>query len=118
MDFNNRLKIWMKENGIKQIDIADKANVTKGYVSNVATGKIPPSNTLVQALSEMSGKSVHWWLFGENEYKGLASLNTLIDTFIKSGDIKQDGTYDEKIKIILHTMLDKEISNKLKEAQH
>lgn len=117
MDFNDRLKIWMKENGIKQVDIADKANVTKGYVSNVSTGKIPPSNTLIQALSEMSGKSVHWWLFGEDEYKGLASLNALIDTFIKSGDIRQDGTYEKEIEKILHTMLDKEIRDKIKEAQ-
>ncbi|NFK66103.1 helix-turn-helix transcriptional regulator [Clostridium botulinum] len=117
MDFNERLKIWMKENGIKQIDIASKADVTKGYVSNVVTGKIPPSNTLIQTLAKMSNKSVHWWLFGEDEYKGLASLNALIDTFIKSKEIKEDGTYDKDIEMILKTMLDKEIRDKLKEAQ-
>ncbi|MBW6409027.1 helix-turn-helix domain-containing protein [Clostridium weizhouense] len=117
MEFIDRLVGWMKENKIKQAEISDKANMSRSYISKVVNGSKPPSENLINVLAKMSGKSVHWWLFGEDEYKGLASLNALIDTFIKSGEIKEDGTYDCDIEMILKTMLDKEIRDKLKEAQ-
>lgn len=117
MEFTDRLINWMKDNKIKQSEISDKANMSKSYISKVVNGLKSPSENLINVLSEMSGKSVHWWLFGEDEYKGLPSLNALIDTFIKSGDIKEDGTYDKDIETILRTMLDKEIRDKIKRAQ-
>ncbi|WP_017352057.1 helix-turn-helix transcriptional regulator [Clostridium sp. VAP41] len=118
MEFIDRLIGWMKENKIKQAEISDKANMSRGYISKVVNGSKPPSENLINVLAKMSGKSVHWWLFGEDEYKGLASLNALIDTFIKCGDIRQDGKYDKDTEKMLHIMLDKEIRDKLKEAQH
>jgi transcriptional regulator with XRE-family HTH domain len=120
-DISNRISAYMKLNGIKQIDIANKAGLSIGFISKVVNGKKPVSNTFLQALSEISGKSIHYWLFGTDEYIGLASLNKLIDTFIDNEDIKEDGTYDEDIEKILKTMLNKEIKDKLrdklKEAQ-
>lgn len=119
MEFVDRLNNWMRENNIKQKDIADKANVNKSYISSVVNGNKQPSENLIEVLSEMSGNSVHWWLFGKEKYDNLDSLNMLINTFIQSGDIKEDGTYDKDIEMILKTMLDKEIRVKLenKKAQ-
>ncbi|APF23606.1 helix-turn-helix domain-containing protein [Clostridium butyricum] len=117
-DVCERISTYMKINGIKQVDIATKAGLSIGFVSKIVNGKKPVSNTFLQALSEMTGKSVHYWLFGTDDYVGLASLNKLIDTFIDSGQIKDDGTYDKDIEKILKTMLDKEIKDKIKkEAQ-
>lgn len=113
MEFNDRLNEWMHENKIRQIDIANKAKVNKSYISNIVNGKQPPSESIVEVLAKMSEHSVHWWLFGKEEYDNLDSLNMLINTFIKSGDIKEDGTYDVDIENILKTMLDKEIRVKL-----
>lgn len=117
MEFRDRLNEWMRDNKIRQIDIANKANVNKSYISNIVNGKQPPSENFIEVLAEMSNHSVHWWLFGKEEYDNLDSLNMLINTFIKSGDIKEDGTYDEDIENILKTMLDKEIRDKIKRAQ-
>ena len=114
MDFKDRLNEWMHENKIKQIDIANKANVSKSYISTVATGRKQPSENLIEILAEMSEHSVHWWMFGKEEYDNLDSLNVLINTFIKSGDIKEDGTYDKDTKDMLIIMLNKEIRVKLK----
>jgi len=113
MDFKDRLNEWMHESNIKQIDIANKAKVSKSYISTLATGKKQPSENIIEILAEMSEHSVHWWLFGKEAYDNLDSLNMLINTFIKSGDIKEDGTYDKDIENILKTMLDKEIRVKL-----
>lgn len=117
MEFRDRLNEWMRDNKIRQIDIANKANVNKSYISNIVNGKQPPSENFIEVLAEMSNHSVHWWLFGKEEYDNLDSLNMLINTFIKSGDIKEDGTYDKDIENILKTMLDKEIRDKIKRAQ-
>ncbi|WP_271814548.1 helix-turn-helix domain-containing protein [Clostridium beijerinckii] len=113
MNFTDRLNKWMKENKIKQKDIAEKANVDKSYISNIVNGKQDPSNNIIEILADMSNHSCHWWLFGKEEYDNLDSLNMLINTFIESGEIRQDGTYDSEIEQILHTMLDKEIRVKL-----
>lgn len=118
MNFTERLSIWINENGVKQNDIADRAGVTKGYVSNVATGKIPPSNLLLQTLSQMSGYSVHWWLYGKELTCDLSSLNELINSLISSGGIKEDGTYDEDIELIIKTMVNREIKLKLERKKN
>ena len=117
MEFEERLKKWINDNNIKQIDIANKAGVNKSYVSAIVNGKCTPSGNFIEVLSEMSGKSPHWWLHGKDENEGLDSLNALVNLFIYTGEIKQDGTYDEKIKTILVTMLDKEIKDKLDEQK-
>lgn len=113
MDFIERLKIFMNETGLKQIDIANKTGMSRGSISNILSGKRSPNEKLLAELSNISGKSINWWLFGEDEYKGLASLNMLIDTLIDTGEIKEDGTYDDDIENILKTMLNKEIRVKL-----
>jgi transcriptional regulator with XRE-family HTH domain len=117
MEFSDRLSNWMRENKIRQIDIANKAKVNKSYISNIVNGKQSPSDNIIDVLVEMSNHSSHWWLFGKEEYDNLDSLNMLINTFIKSGEIKEDGSYDKDIEKILHTMLDKEIRDKIKKAQ-
>lgn len=116
-DALKRIKLYLKEHGIKQIDIAAKGNFTKGFVSNVLSGKTPISSSFLQALTDITGKSTSYWLFGEEQYNGLASLNKLIDTFIQTGEIKEDGTYDDDIEIILKTMLNKEIRVKLQKKK-
>jgi len=113
MEFSERLSNWMRENKIKQKDIADKAKVNKSYISNIVNGKQPPSDNVIEVLTEMSSHSCHWWLFGKEEYDNLDSLNMLVNTFILNGQIKEDGSYDEDIQLILKTMLDKEIKVKL-----
>lgn len=120
LNFVERINKWMKENNIRQIDLVNQCGMDKSFISNIVNGKKPPSKNFLYALEKISGKSINWWLFGEDEYRGLASLNMLIDTLIESGEIKEDGTYDNDIENILKTMLDKEIRVKLqnKKEQH
>ncbi|MDB2150569.1 helix-turn-helix domain-containing protein [Clostridium butyricum] len=113
MDFTEKINNWMKENNVRQIDLANMCNMDKGYISNIVKGKKNPSKKFLLALEKASGKDTNWWMFGKDSYDNLDSLNMLINTFIESGEIKTDGTYDKEIEIILKTMLDKEIRVKL-----
>lgn len=119
MNFLDRLKQYMSENNLKQIDLSSKTGMSRGSISNILSGKRTPNEKMLTVLSEMSGKSINWWLYGTQERENLAGLNKIIDLFISDGDIKEDGTYDEDTRKMLHTMLDKEIRLKLemKKAQ-
>jgi transcriptional regulator with XRE-family HTH domain len=117
MNFNERLNIWIKENGIKQSDIATIAQVSKGYINHVVSGRQSPSNNFIEALMKMSGKSKYWWVNGKDENDNLNSFNNLLNALIVSGDIKKDGTYDKDIELIIKTMIDREIKLKLEKLR-
>ena len=88
-------------------------SLTKGYVSMVVNGKRQPNTEFLNALSELSGKSINWWLHGVENYDNLYSLNELLDFFIENGSIDKDGNMDEETKDMIDTMLKKEIRVKL-----
>lgn len=115
MNFLERLKTYMNDNNVKQIDIINNdKSLSKGYVSMVVNGKRQPNTEILNALSQLSGKSINWWLHGVEKYDNLYSLNELIDFFIDNGSIDKDGNMDSETKEIINTMLKKEIRVKLK----
>lgn len=117
MEFKDRLKEWISENNIKQIDIAEKANVNKSFISNLVSGRVNPSEHIINTLAEMSGHSVHWWLFGKEDYDNLNSLNEMINLFIKLGKIDSNGNYSEDVKNALLGIMNDEIKDKLKDMK-
>lgn len=113
MDFLERLILYMKENNIRQADIVKKANgaFTRGYVSNVINKKRYPNVELLTVLSEMSGKSINWWIFGKDNYEWFDSLSELVKKAIKYGEIQKDKEIPDKTLKLLHAMLDKELED-------
>lgn len=114
MSFLDRLIEYMKTNNLRQTDLVVMCNCNKSFISGIVSGKRNPNIEFLSELSKVSKKSINWWLFGKDEYVGLQSLDMLIDNYIKDGDIKEDGTYDDKIKVYLEQMLNAEIKVKLK----
>lgn len=114
MSFLDRLIEYMESNNLRQTDLVVKCNSNKSFISGILSGKRNPNIEFLSALSKVSNKSINWWLFGKDEYTGLQSLNTLIDTYIKDGDIKEDGTFDNNIELLLMDVLKAEIRVKLR----
>lgn len=114
MNFLERLERYMSDNNLRQIDLVDKCNSSKSYISGLLSGKRTPNIEFLTELSNISGKSINWWLYGEEIRPDLYALNELINFFISKGDIKPNGEMDEETKKILFTMLEKEIKGKLK----
>lgn len=111
--FDERLRIYMSENNISQIELSNKLGLTRGYISAVYNGKKAPSKNFIQSMAKLSGKSETWWMTGKEVYDNLDSLNALINTLINTGDIKPDGSMNDDIRMIINTMIDKEIKVKL-----
>lgn len=114
MNFLERLNKYMEDNNLRQIDLAQKCNMNKSYISGVLSDKRTPNIEFLTALSNMSGKSINWWLYGTEQRENLYALNKLIDMFIADGDIKENEEIDPETLGMLHTMLEKEIKLKFK----
>ena len=113
MNFVDRLEQYMKDNNLKQIDIANMSGLSRRARSNILNGNRNTNEKLLVSLSKHSGKTINWWLNGKDEYDNLYTLNEMINLFISNGTIKEDGNIDEDTMNILTTMLKKEINVKL-----
>lgn len=107
MGFVNRLKIYMSENNIMQKQICELSGLSKGYISMVIKGERRPNSKLLATLSALNGKSMNWWLTGEEDTNELGPLKTLIDLFLREGYIKKGAIMDDEYKEMLYRMLDK-----------
>ena len=96
MEFTDRLNKLLKEKNIKQRDIVDKTNISKGYISKICNGVKPPTELFINAVSELTGKSVHWILYGKEKYDNLDILNLLINTYIDKGIIISDTDIEKE----------------------
>lgn len=69
-DFSARLKLALDQNEMKAIDLAKKANLSRGVISQYLSGKIVPKSDKVYIFAKILKVSPSW-LFGfdEPEYK-------------------------------------------------
>lgn len=112
-DFLDRLNAYMQQQGLRAIDLVNELGVNKSYVSRLLNNISPPNIEFLEKLSAYSGYSINWWLHGIEDYRGLESLNTLIDTFIEKGFIKAGEPIQDVYKKMLFDMLEEEIKLKL-----
>lgn len=112
-DFSDRLNTYMQQQGLRAIDLVNKLDVNKSYVSRLLNNISPPNIEFLEKLSAYSGYSINWWLHGIEDYRSLESLNTLIDTFIEKGFIKAGEPVQDVYRKMLMDMLEEEIRLKL-----
>ena len=114
IDFYERLNKYATDNKVRQIDLVKSCGVSKSYISELMNCKRDPSLEFLTKLSEVTGKSLDWWVYWKETVSKLRSLNAIIDTFLESNTINKDGSYDKYVDHILKTMLDREIKSKLR----
>ncbi|HAS8353582.1 TPA: helix-turn-helix domain-containing protein [Vibrio vulnificus] len=66
--FQQRLKHAMKAAGLTQKELAERAGVSQGFVSKLATGKITDSrNIYIKLIADALGVSFGWLHYGTGE---------------------------------------------------
>ncbi len=68
MDFKNRFNEVIKEQKIKQIDIANALNISKQCINDYTTGKTRPSIETLYALCKFLDVSADYLLGLSDEY--------------------------------------------------
>lgn len=70
----------------------------------------------LENLTEVDN-SEYRWSNGKDKDDNLNSFNELLNTLISNGDIREDGTYDKDIELIIKTMIDREIKLKIEKLK-
>ena len=112
-DMVSRINELMKEKCILQKDLVAEMQCSKGYVSGVCNGTKSPSEKFINSLSKLSGKSVHWILYGKEDGDDLDALNSVINLYIEVGVITSVDKIDAETRKTLNKVLDTEIQKKL-----
>ena len=112
-DMVSRINELMKEKRILQKDLVTEMQCSKGYVSGVCNGTKSPSEKFINSLSKLSGKSVHWILYGKEDGDDLDALNSVINLYIETGTITSVENINTEIRENLNKLLDVEIQKKL-----
>ena len=112
-DMVSRINELMKEKRILQKDLVTEMQCSKGYVSGVCNGTKSPSEKFINSLSKLSGKSVHWILYGKEDGDDLDALNSVINLYIEAGVITSVDKIDAETRKTLNKVLDTEIQKKL-----
>ena len=112
-DMVSRINELMKEKRILQKDLVAEMQCSKGYVSGVCNGTKSPSEKFINSLSKLSGKSVHWILYGKEDGDDIDTLNSVINLYIENELITSVDGITEEIRETLNKVLDAEIQKKL-----
>ena len=112
-DMVSRINELMKEKRILQKDLVAEMQCSKSYVSGVCNGTKSPSEKFINSLSKLSGKSVHWILYGKEDGDDLDALNSVINLYIEAGVITSVDKIDTETRKTLNKVLDTEIQKKL-----
>lgn len=108
-----RITKLMKDKNILQKDLVNEMKCSKGYISGVCNGTKPPSEKFINSLSKLSGKSVHWILYGKEDGDDIDTLNSVINLYIENELITSVDGITEEIRETLNKVLDAEIQKKL-----
>lgn len=108
-----RITKLMKDKNILQKDLVNEMKCSKGYISGVCNGTKSPSEKFINSLSKLSGKSVHWILYGKEDGDDIDTLNSVINLYIENELITSVDGITEEIRETLNKVLDAEIQKKL-----
>lgn len=64
MELQNRIKLIISENGLKQKEFAKSINVTESYISKLLKGESGLSNSTATLIEERYGYSANWIING------------------------------------------------------
>ena len=108
-----RITKLMKDKNILKKDLVNEMKCSKGYISGVCNGTKSPSEKFINSLSKLSGKSVHWILYGKEDGDDIDTLNSVINLYIENELITSVDGITEEIRETLNKVLDAEIQKKL-----
>lgn len=67
--FSDRLREAMQENGIKQVELAEKLGSVQSYISHILNGKKMPSGRMIRHMAEVLHVNFEWLAEGTGPKK-------------------------------------------------
>lgn len=118
MDLKEKVKIYRKENKLTQQEFAKQLKISRGYLSDIESGRTKGSLSFINSLADVTKLSFNYWSGNEDiaihQYEG---LDTLLNIMIDANAIKKGEKISEENWAILKGMLEREIDLKLERLE-
>lgn len=102
MELKDRISIIIKENHLKQKELAALMGVTESYVSTLLSGRNKNiSVSVANLIEEKLGYSAHWLLTGEEPKCKQISRNPNLSNIHRRVILQLEEMNDEQIKAVL-----------------
>lgn len=112
--FGEKVKFVRKDMGLTQEEFSKMIGISRGYLSDIERGKIKGTVSMMNKLSDITGKPITFFM-GENvKVSQYDTLDQAIDLLINNNEISLNGEISDWGKEMLLKVLEKEIQLKLK----
>ncbi|NFN09377.1 helix-turn-helix domain-containing protein [Clostridium botulinum] len=113
--FKDKIKAVRKDLGLTQIEFAKRLGISRSYLGDLETGRLKGSNVkIISKLSDLSGKSMEYFLGKDAEIKQYEILDSAIEMLLDKNLISSEGEISDKTaENILLEILKKEIKLKI-----
>lgn len=102
----DRLKLFRKDKGLTQGDVATQTAISRTYISTIEAGRQEPSFSFIKTLSKTYNLSIDWLLTGEGEMmRGKGEAESVAAEAVEA--LSEDRML-EKIVLMLAEMSDEE----------
>ncbi|MFR4584429.1 MAG: helix-turn-helix domain-containing protein [Clostridium cadaveris] len=106
----DKVKKYRKDNKLTQAELGSLIGISRGYVSDIESGKVGGTIDIVKKLSDVSNLPISYWLKDDPEfeknYTTYSSLNTLIEAMVDAGkiDIKTGNMNTETVESLIKVL--------------
>lgn len=115
----DRLKLFRKDKGLTQGDVATQTAISRTYISTIEAGRQEPSFSFIKTLSKTYNLSIDWLLTGEGEMmRGKSEAKEVASEAVEA--LSEDRML-EKIVLMLAEMSDderREVFDHVSKAKH
>ncbi len=102
MELNERIALIIKENHLKQKELAALIGVTESYISTLLSGRNKKiSNSVANLIEEKLGYNAQWLLFGTGEKLKQISKNPNLSDEHRRAIMQLEKMPDDQIKAVL-----------------
>lgn len=102
MNLNNRIRTILKENGLKQKDLANEIGVTESYISAIVNQRNTNlSQSLATLIEEKYGYNVDWILTGQEPKLKQVSKNKTLSPVHQKALTQLEKMTDAQVKAVL-----------------
>jgi transcriptional regulator with XRE-family HTH domain len=102
MELNERIALIIKENHLKQKELAALIGVTESYISTLLSGRNKKiSNSVANLIEEKLGYNAQWLLFGTGEKLKQISKNPNLSEEHRRAIMQLEKMPDDQIKAVL-----------------
>lgn len=111
----DKVKKYRKDRNLNQTQFAELVGIARTQITQLESGSRKPTLNIIRRIAEATDTPLSFWLEDSeiNEIAVYEGLDVIIDKMLQDGLIDEEGNFDNKLDLLLLTMLKQEIKLKI-----